>query len=121
MKADKQYIIRMRRELHQIPEIGFDLFFVVSAHAFANDIQRAGTHRRVNGVDQGTKRAGGGVGGDLRRAEAGDHRKGNDSAELENAVFDGGGESHAKHTKHQARLNGENILFQRMGYIRSVV
>lgn len=25
MKADKQYIIRMRRELHQIPEIGFDL------------------------------------------------------------------------------------------------
>lgn len=25
MKADKQYIIRLRRELHQIPEIGFDL------------------------------------------------------------------------------------------------
>lgn len=25
MKADKQYIIRIRRELHQIPEIGFDL------------------------------------------------------------------------------------------------
>ena len=25
MKADKQYIISMRRELHQIPEIGFDL------------------------------------------------------------------------------------------------
>ena len=25
MKADKQYIIRIRRELHQIPEVGFDL------------------------------------------------------------------------------------------------
>ena len=25
MKADKQYIIRVRRQLHQIPEIGFDL------------------------------------------------------------------------------------------------
>lgn len=25
MKADKQYIIKMRRQLHQIPEIGFDL------------------------------------------------------------------------------------------------
>ena len=25
MKADKQYIINLRREFHQIPEIGFDL------------------------------------------------------------------------------------------------
>lgn len=25
MKADKEYIIRLRRELHQIPEVGFDL------------------------------------------------------------------------------------------------
>ena len=25
MNVDKEYIIRLRRELHQIPEIGFDL------------------------------------------------------------------------------------------------
>ena len=25
MKIDKDYIIRIRRELHQVPEIGFDL------------------------------------------------------------------------------------------------